>query len=175
MSASILIAYATRGGSTAEVAQSIAATMQEAGLAASAMAMAEVKSLEGYSAVILGAPLYCGKLPREFHRFVEEHAERLGSMRPWLFVLGPTRPDAKDFELARKQAEQQIRRYGWLKIAELHIFGGRWDMQHLTFPFSLARHLPASVQAKIPPADIRDWAAIRGWALEIARMMKPAA
>lgn len=175
MHASILIAYATRGGSTAEVARSIGATLDESGFTANVLPMPEVESLEGYSALILGAPLYCGKLPRESHRFFARHHEALTRMRPWCFILGPTRTDAADFDAARKQAEKQLSRYPWLQTSELRVFGGRWDVNHLTFPFSIAKYLPASLLGKIPPADIRDWTAIRGWALEITRQMKSAA
>lgn len=175
MSASILIAYATRGGSTAEVASAIGAATTEAGLDAKVLPVSEVESLAGWSALVLGAPLYCGRFPREFHRFFARHRESLTQMRPWCFVLGPTRTDPADFEAARKQAEKQLSRYSWLQLSELKIFAGRWDVTHLTFPFSVMKCLPASLLRKIPSADVRDWIAIRVWAFEIVRRMKPAA
>lgn len=175
MPASILIAYASRSGSTAEVAQAIGATMDESGLAVKVLPISAVDSLEGYSALVLGAPLYCGMLPREFHKFVNRNREPLARMRPWCFILGPTRTEPADFDAARKQASKQLSRYPWLKLSELHIFGGRWDVNRLTFPFSIAKCLPASLLQKMPSADVRDWTAIRNWTLEIARQMKPAA
>src|SRR5215469_569468 len=58
MSASILVAYATRYGSTQEVAEAIAATLRERGLAVDIQPMRDVRSLDQYRAVVLGAPLY---------------------------------------------------------------------------------------------------------------------
>ncbi len=58
MSASILVAYATRYGSTEEVAEAVAATLRERGLAVDIQPLQQVPTLEGYRAVVLGAPLY---------------------------------------------------------------------------------------------------------------------
>ncbi len=55
MSAAILVGYATRYGSTQEVAEAIAGTLHENGLAVDLKPMKEVKSLEGYEGVVIGA------------------------------------------------------------------------------------------------------------------------
>jgi menaquinone-dependent protoporphyrinogen oxidase len=175
MLSSVLIAYATRGGSTAEVAQTMAAAMQEAGVPTEVLPVSQVNSLAGREALILGAPLYMGHFPKEFHQFLRLHREVLHGARPWLFVLGPTRNQPKDFEGALSQAEKQLSRYPWLHPADLHIFGGRWNPQNVPFPFSLMLRLPGNPLGKIPAEDIRDWAAIREWSLGIARRIKPAA
>jgi menaquinone-dependent protoporphyrinogen oxidase len=175
MPASVLIAYATRSGSTGEVAEAIGAVLRDAGLFADVAPAHEVLSLAGKSALILGAPLYVGRLPREFHAFVRLHRERLSSLRPWCFVLGPTRSRPEDFGAARAQAEKQLDRYAWLHPADLHIFGGRWNAQSIPFPFSVARHLPGNPLDKIPGSDLRDWTEIRQWASGIAHQLLPAA
>ncbi|MDR3454145.1 MAG: flavodoxin domain-containing protein [Rhodoferax sp.] len=175
MSASIQIAYATRSGSTAEVAESIAATLREVGLWADLAAVGKVESLQGTTALILGAPLYMGKFPRDFHWFLGHHRSALTHLHPFCFVLGPTRPESADFEEARKQAEQEFAHYQWLHLAGLQVFGGRWDVNLLPFPFSLARRLPFNPLAKVPGEDIRDWSAIHDWSLTIAAQIKPAA
>ena len=58
MSDSILIAYATRSGSTQEVAEKIAATLRESGLTVGMQPVKQVQTLGGYRAVVVGAPLY---------------------------------------------------------------------------------------------------------------------
>ena len=57
MSASVLVAYATRYGSTQEVAEAVAATLRERGLEVDIQPMREVRALDQYRAVVLGAPL----------------------------------------------------------------------------------------------------------------------
>ena len=175
MASPLLVAYTTQSGSTAEVAQAVGSAIHELGLAVNVLRMSAVKSLDGYQGLIVGAPLYAGRFPRECHQFIAAHRAALAGMRPWLFVLGPTRNEAADFEGAHKQAEAELNRYPWLRVAELHIFGGRFDMDHLAFPFRLVRYLPASLLRRIPTGDIRDWNAIREWAQQIARQVKTAA
>ena len=175
MQSSVLIAYSTRSGSTAEVAQAIAAALQDAGVPAEVLPVAQVNSLAGREAVILGAPLYMGRFPKEFHQFLRLHHEALHGMHPWLFVLGPTRNQPKDFEGSRSQAEKQLSDYPWLHPADLHIFGGRWNTQNLPFPFSLMLRIPGNPLGKVPAEDIRNWEEIREWSRGIARRIRPAA
>jgi menaquinone-dependent protoporphyrinogen IX oxidase len=98
----------------------------------------------------------------------------LQELRPWCFVLGPTRREQKDFDAARKQSIKQLGRYPWLRLAEVHIFGGRWNVNTIPFPFSLVRRLPGNPLAKIPSEDIRDWTKIQDWGTSIARQIHPA-
>lgn len=175
MLSSVLIAFATRSGATAEVAEAIAAAMQEAGVSAEIQAASQVNSLTGREAVILGAPLYVGRFPKEFRHFLRLHRDALSIMRPWFFVLGPTRNNPKDFEAAQNQAENQLAQFPHLHPADLHVFGGRWSTAGLPFPFSLLRRLPGNPLNKVPQEDIRDWGAIRQWATGIARQIRHAA
>ena len=175
MQTSALIAYSTRSGSTMEVAEAMGVSIREMGLPTDVMPMEQVVSLAGRSLVILGAPLYMGRFPKEFHHFVAVHRDVLESLRPWFFALGPTRAIPKDFDAARTQVQKQLHQYPWLRPIDLHIFGGRWDPKNLPFPFSLARHLPGHPLEKIPASDVRDWAGIREWAVGIARQINPSA
>lgn len=70
---SILIAYATRYGSTQEVAEAIAATLHERGLEVELQPVRKVRTLEGYGAVVLGAPLYMFHWHKDALRFISQH------------------------------------------------------------------------------------------------------
>ena len=171
----LLIAYVTRGGSTAEVAEALGVSLREAGILVQVEPMNQVESLLGWKALIVGAPLYMGGFPGDLYKFFQRHRETLDVLHPWCFVLGPTRNNPKDFESARDQAEKQFKKYPWFTPAELRIFGGKWDPMTMPFPFSLLLKLPANPMRKIPASDIRDWAAIREWGQGIARQVKSAA
>ena len=54
----VLVAYGSKHGSTAEIAEAIAATLREAGLQADCVKAGDVRSLEGYDAVVLGSAVY---------------------------------------------------------------------------------------------------------------------
>jgi len=58
MSTSVLVGYATRYGSTQKAAEALAATLREQGLEVDIQSTRKVRTLSGYSAVVLGAPLY---------------------------------------------------------------------------------------------------------------------
>jgi len=175
MLSSVLIAYATRGGSTAEVAQALGAAMDDARVPAEVLPVQQVNTVTGREAVILGTPLYMGRFPKEFYRFLQRHHDALLGVRPWMFVLGPTRNRPQDFAAARRQAERQMGHYPWLYPKEVQVFGGRFSMETLPFPFSLLGKLPGNPMKKIPGEDIRDWTAIRDWGVALARQIRPAA
>jgi menaquinone-dependent protoporphyrinogen oxidase len=175
MPATILVAYATRTGSTGEVAEAIAEVMRDAQLSVEVARMKDIKKLGRYSAIVLGAPLYLGQMPGELHRFLSRFPNQLGAHPQWLFVLGPIEDKPEEFSRAGDQTEKQLKKYAWVKPLEIKILGGRFDIDHMPFPFSLARRLPAFPIKDVLPTDIRDWKDIRAWAAAIARQLQPAA
>jgi menaquinone-dependent protoporphyrinogen oxidase len=60
MTARILVAYASRKGSTAGIAQAVGKELVSAGHTVDVAEMKTVTTVEGYNAVIIGAPLYMG-------------------------------------------------------------------------------------------------------------------
>ena len=78
MAPSILIAYATIHGSTQEVAELMAETLRGCGLAVEVQPANKVKSVAGYRAVILGAPLYMFHWHADAKRFLSKRQSELG-------------------------------------------------------------------------------------------------
>jgi menaquinone-dependent protoporphyrinogen oxidase len=73
---SILLTYATRFGSTQEVAETIAAVLRESNLEVDIRPMQEVKKLDGYDAVVLGAAIYNARWHPEAHQFCRSTRKR---------------------------------------------------------------------------------------------------
>ncbi|MGC1421937.1 MAG: flavodoxin domain-containing protein [Terracidiphilus sp.] len=174
MQPEILIAYVTRSGSTEEVAEAIGMTIHEAGVAVDVKPMVDVDSIADDTAVILGTALYVGHFPKEFHRFVQRFRRELGNIHPWIFVLGPTENEPKNFAAAEEQAKKELAKYPWLHAANVRVLGGKFDPHHLNlpFPFSLVMKFPGNPMRKLPASDIRDWDWIRRWAAAIADHVK---
>jgi menaquinone-dependent protoporphyrinogen oxidase len=174
MQPEVLIAYVTRSGSTEDVAEAIGTTMEEAGVSLEVKPVPDVDSIAEDAWVILGAALYVGHLPKDFHRFLTRFQRELGNTRPWIFVLGPTEKDTRHFSAAEGQVRKELAKYPWLHPADVRVFGGKFDPHHLNlpFPFSLVMRFPGNPMRKLPVSDIRDWEWIRAWARSIAEHVK---
>jgi menaquinone-dependent protoporphyrinogen oxidase len=159
MPATILVTYATRYGSTREVAEAITALLHQHGLEVDLRPLREVENLADYQAVVVGAALYMGRLHKEMRRFLARQRAALTERPVAVFALGPVNQEEKDWEGGRTQLHGQLAQFPWLKPVALELFGGRFDPALLRFPWTL---LPAL--KKIPASDARDWAAIRAWA-----------
>src|SRR5690606_19530228 len=61
----VLVAYATRGGSTRAAAEAVAAELRARGLAVSLTPAAEVRGLGDHGLVVLGTALYMGRWHRD--------------------------------------------------------------------------------------------------------------
>jgi len=68
-----LITYATRAGSTAEVAEFIAKRMCEKGLSVELLPLPDVKELTHYSSIILGTPIRMGRVMPEALSFTKNN------------------------------------------------------------------------------------------------------
>jgi menaquinone-dependent protoporphyrinogen oxidase len=169
MSASILVGYATRYGSTREVAEAVAEALRAQGLEVTIESLRKVRTLDQYRAVVLGAPLYLFHWHKDALHFLARHREALQSRSIAIFALGPFHVEEKEFQAAREQLEKEVVKFPWLRPGPLAIFGGKFDPQALTFPYSL---LPAL--KNMPASDARDWTAIRAWANDLAAQFQPA-
>ncbi len=160
MASSVLVGYATRYSSTQEVAEAIAATLRECELAVDIQPLREVRALQGYSAVVLGAPLMTSRLHKDALGFLRRHREALAERPVAVFALGPVHDpyDEEEWQASRAQLDKQLAEFPWLTPAALELFGGKFDPAKLPFPLN-------RLAGKEPATDLRDWTAIRDWAV----------
>ena len=163
MSDTILITYASRYGSTQEVAEKIAVTLSESGLTVDVQPARQVKTLQGYRAIVLGTPLYIGSWLKDAHRFLKRHQAALEKLPVAIFSLGPTHGE-DPIPTVRPQMDKELAKYPWLKPVSTELFGGQYDPDKLRFPDTLLGKVPASPLYEAPASDLRDWDAIRNWA-----------
>jgi menaquinone-dependent protoporphyrinogen oxidase len=168
MSSSILVTYATRYGSTQEVAETIAGTLRDAGLDVDIQPARDVRALESYDAVVLGAPLYVGRWHEQAHSFLSKFHEALLRRSVAIFALGPLSTDEAEMLGTRRQLDNELGKYPWLKPVALELFVGKYDPAKLSFSHKLLTIAPASPLHGKPASDNRNWTAIRAWASELA-------
>ena len=124
---SILLAYATRYGSTQEVAETIAAALREAGLEVDIQPMQEVKTLDHYDAVVLGAAIYNARWHPDAHQFLSQHQETLRQRPVAIFALGPLSTSDAAMQRSRRQLDKELEKYPWLKPVAVEMFAGKYD------------------------------------------------
>lgn len=159
----ILIAYASRHGSSREIAAAIAEELRNAGHEVDLEGAASVTSLDGYGAIVAGSAVYVGKWLAAATSFVEQFKEPLGTMPVWLFSSGPL-GDETPHPPGDPEGIQEL-------VAELgardhQVFVGKLDKGSLGLGERLITRM-----VKAPEGDFRDWEAIRGWAQAIARAL----
>ncbi len=152
---SILLAYATRYGSTQEVAEAIATALRQAGVEVDVQPMQEVKGLDNYDAVVLGAAIYNARWHPDAHQFLSQHQESLSQRPVAIFALGPLSTSQAAMRNSRRQLDRELIRYPWLKPVALEMFAGKYDPSKPGL--SLFERL-------VPARDYRNWDAIRAWA-----------
>ena len=148
----VLIAYATKHGSTHEVAEFVAAHLADIGVEAHTLPAHRVRSLDEYAAVVLGAPLYMGRWHRDARVFLRRFRTELTSRPLAVFALGPLEDDSQHWDEARDQLYRTLAHQPGVEPVTVGLFGGAIVPETLHVPFS---HIPAG--------DLRDWDAIREW------------
>jgi menaquinone-dependent protoporphyrinogen oxidase len=169
----VLVTYATRYGSTHEVAEGIATILREHGMEVELRPMREVEQLEQYHTVIFGAPLYIGRWPKDAHNFLTHFRDTLVKRQVVIFTLGPIGSGEEEWEGVRAQLAQEMAKYPWLKPIELEVFGGRYDPALLHFPDNLLTKFPGTPLYQLEASDTRDWIAIRKWANMLVEELQP--
>jgi len=168
MDSPVLVAYGTKHGGTAEIAEKIGQVLREAGLRADVHPAARVSDLTPYEAVVLGSGVYIGRWRKEAMTFLKANEEMLAERPVWLFSSGPTgEGDAVELTDGWRfpKALQPIAdRIGPRDVA---VFHGVLDAKKMNF---IEKWMIKKVEA--PLGDFRDWDAITSWAEAIADALK---
>jgi menaquinone-dependent protoporphyrinogen oxidase len=156
MTRTILVAYASKYGSTREVAESIAATLRERLLRVEVRPAGEVDGVDEYAGVVLGGAIYMGRWHRDARAFAKHFADELSGLPVAVFALGPIDDVAEHRAGSEKQFRAALEKLPFEPVST-RLFGGVVDPRKLHFPFN-----------RMPAADVRDWDAVRAWSLEAA-------
>jgi menaquinone-dependent protoporphyrinogen oxidase len=159
MTGHVLVGYATKHGSTIEVAEAIAAALRVSGHEVDVAAAADVRALDDYSAVVLGGALYMGRLHQDAGGFLKRHRHALRELPLAVFAMGPKTVAEADLVASRKQLDHALAAVPELTPAAVTIFGGVVDPGKLRFPFT-----------RMPASDARDWDAIGAWSREVSAL-----
>jgi menaquinone-dependent protoporphyrinogen oxidase len=168
MDIQVLVAYGTKYGATAEIAEKIGQVLRQAGLRADVQPADRVGDLTSYQAVVLGSAVYIGQWRKGAVRFLKANQKALAERPVWLFSSGPT-GEGDPLKLTQ----------GWrlptslqpiadaIRPHDIALFHGAADVNKMNF---LEKWMLKNVKA--PAGDFRDWEAITAWATAIAETLK---
>jgi menaquinone-dependent protoporphyrinogen oxidase len=94
----VLIAYATKHGTMAEVSETIADELRHQGLQVDVQRVEEAADITWYDGVVVGSALYMGRWRGEAIDFLRRHRDELAARPVWLFHGGPLSFDPETFE-----------------------------------------------------------------------------
>lgn len=164
----VLVAYATKYGATAEIAERIGQVLRQASLDAEVLPAERVGDVQAYRAVVLGSAVYIGQWRKQAAAFLKANEQALAGRPVWLFSSGPT-----------GEGDPVTLTQGWrlpaglqpvadrIKPRDIAIFHGSANAQKMNF---IEKWLLKNVKA--PAGDFRDWDAIAAWAASIAAALK---
>ena len=166
----VLVAYATKYGATAEIAERIGQVLRQAGLSTDVLPTDQVSELTTYEAIILGSAVYGGQWRKEAATFLEVNEKTMAERPVWLFSSGPL-GEGDPVQLMKgwsfPEAQQPIA--DRIQPRDIAFFHGELDMEKLNFAEKL---IVKGIKA--PVGDFRDWDAITSWAEVIAEELKHA-
>ena len=164
----ILVAYASRAGSSGEVAEAIGEVLCGGGAAVDVRLAKDVTDVSPYRAVVVGSAIYMGRWMSEAVKFVETHRDALSRAPVAYFVVCLTMKD--DTEENRRTVAaylDPVREV--VQPVDVGLFAGRLDSSKLPFLYRLI------IKAmKQPEGDYRNWEAIRAWAGELVPLLRNA-
>jgi menaquinone-dependent protoporphyrinogen oxidase len=168
MEPKVLVAYATKYGSTREIAEKIGEVIREANYLVDVIPVEEVTDLRAYGAVVLGSAVYVGQWRKEAGTFLKDNEEELTKREVWLFSSGPTgKGDPEElmegfhFPQSLQPVADRIQPRG------IVFFHGALDLKKLGLPEKVVVK-----GIKAPLGDYRDWDAITLWAKSIVEVLQ---
>jgi len=165
MTDKILVAYATRAGSTVKIAETVGKVFADHESEVDVLPIDEVKDLSEYYAAVIGSPIRLERWTPEAVAFLEKHRDELAKMPVALFSVCMTLVEDTP-ENRAIVAEYTKPLYNIVKPVAVGAFAGA------IHPFNLTLVDRFAVNIIDPPVgDFRDWDKIESWADEVYWMM----
>jgi menaquinone-dependent protoporphyrinogen oxidase len=166
MAQRILVTYASRYGSSAEIAERIGEVLADAGQPNEVLSVEKVEQVEDYGAVVIGGAIYSGEWPSDLTEFIEEHEATLRQLPVAFFIVALRLRE--DSEEMRRTVLETVDKYRvMLQPVSIGLFAGVMDYSKLS---SIVR---LQMKTKnLPEGDFRDWDAIEAWATSLPESLK---
>jgi menaquinone-dependent protoporphyrinogen oxidase len=156
----LLVAYASKYGSTAEIAEVIGRELRKRSQEVEVKPVAEVDNPAEYDGFVIGSALYAGGWLKPAAKFLRANQELLAARPVWLFSSGPTgQGDPNEILGGWNFPKDLMPLLDRIKARDVILFHGCIDLNKLNFGEKM---IIKAVKATV--GDYRDWLAIRTWA-----------
>lgn len=164
----VLVAYGTKYGATAEIAERIGELLREEGVEADVTPAGEPSDPASYDAVVVGSAVYIGRWRKDAVRFLKKHEDALAKRPVWLFSSGPTNEgDPEELTEGWRFPEGLQPVADRIGPRDIALFHGALEKENLN---AIQRWMIKQVGALF--GDFRDWEAIRAWAKSISEAIQ---
>jgi menaquinone-dependent protoporphyrinogen oxidase len=166
MQRTVLVAYATLCGSTAEIAEETAHVLAAHGADVRVCDVNDVTTLQDYSAVVLGTAIRMGRPVKPMREFIKRHGQDIATLPNAVFSVGAA-PKERTPQAIAEAARFVSGVVSAVAPVSVALFAGKLDPSALAMPWrALIEH--AEPGSRLSAGDWRDWDAIESWAAEIA-------
>ena len=156
----VLVAYASKYGSTQEIGELIGSEIRRQGLETDVLSVGEVDDVTGYDVLVLGSAVYMGRWLGSARHFVEEHADELAVRPTWLFSSGPIGEPLRPRDGDAVQIDEIV---AATHAKEHRVFPGKLDRSKLN-----CCEWALTYALRVRPGDFRNDDAVSAWARKIA-------
>jgi menaquinone-dependent protoporphyrinogen oxidase len=168
MEKKVLVAYSSKYGATAEIAEKIGEVLRKAGNQVDVVPVKRVKDLEPYGTVIMGTAAYMFRWRGDAVSFLKKNQKKLATMPVWLFYSGPLgKGDPLELVKGQRYPKSLQPTIDAIKPRDIAVFHGHINMAKLNFFERFTFNKAVDMQG-----DFRDWNAITAWANSIASALK---
>ena len=157
----ILVAYASKYGSTGGVAEAIGKELCMKGAKVNVALIKNVKNLSAYQGIVVGGAIFRGKWMSEAVNFVKTNADTLRQVPVAYFMVCMImhQPTEENRRKSLSFLDPVLQTVPQVKPVDIAPFAGAMHYQNLSW---LNKEI---LQSKgLPEGDFRDWEGIRAWA-----------
>jgi menaquinone-dependent protoporphyrinogen oxidase len=172
MAKHILITYASRAGTTAGVAESVAQVLREAGFKVDLLPIQQVASLSAYDAIVIGSAIQAAQWLPEAVQFVRSHQDALNQVPVAIFSVCMTlaMPNGEKYRRGVMDWIQPVR--GLLKPVSEAVFAGALDLKKIPSFYDRLKFRISVALGVWKEGDHRDWMTIQTWAFSLPVVFK---
>lgn len=162
----LIVTYATRYGSTADVAEGMAEVIREQhAVHVDVMPTTHVRDLRPYSGVVVGSSIINDRWLPEADDFIERFHTPLKQVPVAFFITCGSLQKGTEAERIVVRYVQELQQHP-VTPTHIGVFGGEIDFNALSSVEKYVTHIK-----HLPSGDHRNWEAIREWGIYTGRVL----